>query len=1113
MITIQDRLYAINEQLEGLHREFARIKSDKDALSASGQGAKERVAEQLRTRREAIAAQREDVEMYYRIARENSHRDYPAQSVPVKPDIVKLNDLVSRVSPCSRDDASAAEAIGLAGKYLAWLDAEDKKLDQEAESLLSREVNAVKLKQDSLDSRRRSVIDRCLRYLDGDDISSLVRLFNQIDADYGIDERTFKEWGAGLRKRKRMILVGYKDFHLDTPKKLRSKLKDRLGDHYDEQNGNVNCPCGFTITSYKDIFVEYTDRNEADAKRGAQALIVNFMRHIPAQELRVTVFDNVRYSASILGPLSLLAGEKGSMIEGVSNNEESAKSAKTALCEYYRKVEQKIGAKSVHQYNASVEPANRIPYRVLVTNNVARTFSQDNNSDLSYVLNNADRFGLFVIRLEKSENGGSKGTDREAKYLVQSKDMVRIISDQSGFFYIENDIEGVRFRWPAMPVSVPDSYIQAIVDAARPAELGTEYFKRYPAHLPKRSQSARKEITIPFAVDGDDSPMHCSFENENFAAYIMGAAGSGKSTLLHTIITGLLMNYHPDEVELWLMDFKMTEFRLYGEMNPPHVRYVLLEKSEDLIFDIVDRLTNELERRERFFANNDWKKLTDVPLDKHVPAVFVIIDEFAQMSQILKDTSGSGHGSDYTLKLENLLSKGRALGFKFIFASQTYTSGVSGLTETAMKQIQMRFAMKNTTEEIKQTLALSSHELTDDVRCQMASLPPYQTLFKYRDSSNCVRVGLFNNMYVEEGTHRKLVTKLKTAFKPVQNEPCGECEYLDKGFLFVDGTVPRTFKSQISLYKSFEHTLDPVDIDEEDAFIYPGVPCSFDAVRPFVVYSGGNENILLAAGSKEELASVAASILSSWMRRGRSVALWAHDRAPVWRRYRNSTFGKYDSVTTIPDICSQAELLMAAVKSRSASETLVACFGLERLFAEMELYSEIDMDSDGVQLSAAGSSGLTAEDVFNRAFACTDPEEKARLIEEYNKMVEEYNAKEAESKAAAAPAVFDARETINWLLKTGPMQGVHFLLVFEQPGDFISLKLSKGLFRHKLFFAMSRDDSLELMGNRAASQVEQGRFVYSDGKSTYTLRPHLHPSVPLNGYEMLPDGSVHERKG
>lgn len=108
--------------------------------------------------------------------------------------------------------------------------------------------------------------------------------------------------------------------------------------------------------------------------------------------------------------------------------------------------------------------------------------------------------------------------------------------------------------------------------------------------------------------------------------YDMGAAGSGKSTLLHTIISGLIMNYHPDEVELWLMDFKMLEFKRYVNHMPPHVKYILLEKSEDLVFDIIDHLTELLDRRQYRFSQNGWSKLTEVPPEENMPAVFVIID-------------------------------------------------------------------------------------------------------------------------------------------------------------------------------------------------------------------------------------------------------------------------------------------------------------------------------------------------------------------------------------------------------------------------------------------------------------------------------------------------------
>ena len=99
---------------------------------------------------------------------------------------------------------------------------------------------------------------------------------------------------------------------------------------------------------------------------------------------------------------------------------------------------------------------------------------------------------------------------------------------------------------------------------------------------------------------------------EGEVVVILGPSGSGKSTLLHTIISGLVMNYHPDELELWLLDFKMLEFSRYMTHTPPHVKYVLLEKSEEVVFDIIDRLQEILEERKRIFSQNQWKKLEEI---------------------------------------------------------------------------------------------------------------------------------------------------------------------------------------------------------------------------------------------------------------------------------------------------------------------------------------------------------------------------------------------------------------------------------------------------------------------------------------------------------------------
>src|SRR5262249_10946184 len=83
---------------------------------------------------------------------------------------------------------------------------------------------------------------------------------------------------------------------------------------------------------------------------------------------------------------------------------------------------------------------------------------------------------------------------------------------------------------------------------------------------------------------------------------IAGKTGSGKSTLLHALITNLALFYSPDEVELYLVDFKKgVEFKTYAAHALPHARVVAIESEREFGLSVLQRLDAELkERGDRF---------------------------------------------------------------------------------------------------------------------------------------------------------------------------------------------------------------------------------------------------------------------------------------------------------------------------------------------------------------------------------------------------------------------------------------------------------------------------------------------------------------------------------
>ena len=65
-------------------------------------------------------------------------------------------------------------------------------------------------------------------------------------------------------------------------------------------------------------------------------------------------------------------------------------------------------------------------------------------------------------------------------------------------------------------------------------------------------------------------------EGESVA--ITGPSGSGKSTLLHALITNAALRYSPDELEVYLIDFKKgVEFKTYATHDLPHARVIAVD--------------------------------------------------------------------------------------------------------------------------------------------------------------------------------------------------------------------------------------------------------------------------------------------------------------------------------------------------------------------------------------------------------------------------------------------------------------------------------------------------------------------------------------------------------
>lgn len=255
--------------------------------------------------------------------------------------------------------------------------------------------------------------------------------------------------------------------------------------------------------------------------------------------------------------------------------------------------------------------------------------------------------------------------------------------------------------------------------------------------------------------------------------------------------------------------------------------------------------------------------------------------------------------------------------------------------------------------------------------------------------------------------------------------------------------------------------------------------------------------------------------MNSYSRKGHDIEIWAHERSPIFKRYKNTVFGKRTQRTDLGEICSQISDIKKAIQKRTVSEKLIVCFGYENLA------SDFDILGDGATEpviqerphSQRDSSLPDMSEILQRVRECDDPEEKKRIVEEYNRRRSEVETDSVQgtSEDEESNSIYDARNDVEWIIKRASNYGLHFLFCFDQGRDFINLRLDENAFRHKILFPMSKDESISIMGSRKANEIDDGTCIYSNGKDAFTLRPHIYRGVPCNGWTIDDNGNIVQR--
>ncbi len=345
------------------------------------------------------------------------------------------------------------------------------------------------------------------------------------------------------------------------------------------------------------------------------------------------------------------------------------------------------------------------------------------SKDALYHLEKIMRFGskngvLSFVNLESEKN------NKSAEYL---KNYAEFFKDRTSF---------ERFKYLSVEVindqGIQSQHMQNFATKIKAYYEGRKAVKRELKDLQKDeefwTESSHSEVSVPVGWDINHKEVCFEIGGAQNHTLICGRSGSGKSNFLHVLIQNLAFYYSPNEVQLFLLDYKEgVEFNAYT--NPTileHARLVSVASSVGYGMSFLSWLCKEMQERANEFKKFNVKDLSDYRKHGEMSRLIVVIDEF---QVLFSDNSLKGRDSVEQL-LNTLLKKGRSYGVHLILATQTMRG--ADINRSIMAQIANRIALPMDAED-------SNSVLSDDAACELVRPE-----------------GIFNN----NGGHQKSHTKM-----------------------------------------------------------------------------------------------------------------------------------------------------------------------------------------------------------------------------------------------------------------------------------------------------------------------------------------------------------------
>lgn len=773
--------------------------------------------------------------------------------------------------------------------------------------------------------------------------------------------------------------------------------------------------------SGQNFVINYSNKSANKAEARLNQLVVDMLLSLPSRSINIHFVD-LTFSAQA----SFLTRNLDEKIYGkLISSSNDWNHLKDSLREKMAKALEEYG--DVAKYNDS---KNRVvvPYDVVVINDYQKCVNE--MSDLDALFENGHKGGIYFILM----NNLDCKSDRDIDSLMALKDFYQVLEAENfGNYSKDAFIRCTPILDNPILAKACFNYINESAELPQVAVASVDYDKI----LSKGFETIGKAMVIPVGSSENGELVDFTIDTvSHIHCFIIGQSGTGKSVFLHDVIIGAMAKYSPDELELYLMDFKIggVEFNRYRKEK--HVKALLVDNSDiQITLEILRDISNKMRERGKQLRASGVSNIVEynqVNPTKKMPRIVFIADECHVMFPTMnsKDTKLYREISEI---LQKIAKEGRSQGVHLVLATQTIAQ--AEISSEILNNISDFYLLKCSPSD-SERLVRGSVDTT-------SGLKTGQVL--HHDIDHDV---VFKSTYLPTSQTLEIIKKINDKTKASKNE---QFYFVGSQIFEIDDEVKNLLTEKgdaIAFGRSIDTKMEPVVIPLRNEYA---------------------DNVMLfGINDEEQVSRTTMASIKSLRISNKNIKIKVINCLSAEQRNTTKMLNDWENKGEIellnPQNCG-GELVNIAnsIMERTAEPTVLYILGQER-FRELRMDMEIAFTKPTVAADDFGfdSSMFTAGDSGSMNF------------NSYQKAIE-------------------------YILKNGAEVGVHVILQIDKPkqllfSDYMSAKDFFNMFHHLIMLksdenavnSLGMSDDLKL--ENLSSDIERLRAIYyNETNNSYTL--------------------------